>query len=188
MTIDIIVVIILAYAFYSGYSRGLIGTVFSALSLIIGILAAMKLSPIVIDLIGGLLNLNPAITFIIGFAITFIAVIALIRFVGKKLEDVMKFANINFVNKIMGGGLLTIVFAVGLSYALWFLDNTKILSEGQKQQSISYAMLEPMPEATKSVVASAKPLFQNFWDKVLETMDEVKDKGEELQQRQSQQG
>lgn len=180
MTVDIIVALILFYAFYSGYSKGIIGTVFSALSLLIGVLAAMKLSPIVIGLLEGMLNINPAIIFIIGFALTFIIVIALVRFVGKKLEDVLEFANINFINKILGGALLTLVFAVGLSYGLWFLNNTKILSEQQRESSITYAMLEPLPEATKGIVTTFKPMFQNFWDKVVETMDDIKEKGESM--------
>ncbi len=181
MTIDIIVAVILFYAFYSGFSKGIIGTVFSALSILIGILAAMKLSPIVIDILQNLLNINPAIIFIIGFALTFIIVIALIRFIGNKLEDVLEFANINFINKILGGALLTIVFAVGLSYALWFLSNAKILSDDQKEASITYAMLEPLPEATKSITSGMKPMFSNFWDKVVETMDDIKEKGESMQ-------
>ncbi len=182
MVLDIIVALILAYAFYSGYSKGIIGTFFSVVSIFIGILAAMKLSPIVIGLLDNVLNINPAFVFIIGFVLTFILVIALIRFIGNRLEDLLKFAHLNFINKIGGGLILTLAFAIGLSYALVFLNKTRIISESAKESSLSYALLAPLPEATKGITESVKPLFRDFWDKVVDTVDEIKEKGEELQE------
>lgn len=43
MILDVFVAIVVSLGFYLGYSRGLIKTVFDSLSLIIGILAALKL-------------------------------------------------------------------------------------------------------------------------------------------------
>lgn len=180
MILDVVVALILIYAFYSGYSKGIIGTVFSIFSILLGILAAMKLSPIVIGLLENTLNMNPAIIFVLGFALTFIIVIALVRFVGKKIEDVMEFANINFINKIVGGVVLTALFGVVLAYGFKGLSNFQIISEEQKEASITYPMLEPLPEKTKSITNIFVPLVQNFWDKVVETMDDIKAKGEDM--------
>ena len=51
MIFDIIVICLIALGFYLGYNRGLIKTVFDTLSLFIAVLAALKLSPIVINLL-----------------------------------------------------------------------------------------------------------------------------------------
>ncbi len=182
MVLDIVVALILFYAFYSGYSKGIIGTVFSIFSLLIGILAAMKLSTLVIDALDTALNMNPAITFVLGFALTFIVVLALIRLVGKKLEDLLEFANLNFINKILGGVALTALFAVVLAYGYKGLNNLELISDEQIDKSITYPMLEPLPDATKPITAMFVPLVQNFWDKVNDTMDEIKERGETLKE------
>ena len=69
--LDIIVVLVVAFGFYTGYSRGLIKTVFDTLSLFIGILAALKLSPIAINAIDRLFNVAPSISYLLGIVITF---------------------------------------------------------------------------------------------------------------------
>lgn len=183
MILDIVVALILFYAFYSGYSKGIIGAVFSIASLLIGILAAMKLSTFVIDALDKALNINPAITFVLGFALTFIIVIALIRLLGKKLEDLLKFANLNFINKILGGVALTAMMAVILAYGYKGLNNLQLVSEEQMESSITYPMLEPLPDATKPITTIFVPIVQNFWDRVAETMDDIKEKGEKRKNR-----
>lgn len=179
MILDIIVVIAVAFGFYTGYSRGLIKTVFDTLSLVIGVVAALKLSPVVIGILEGFISTNPAITFLIGIVLTFIVVMALIRFIGRKLEDVFEAANINFINQIAGGGVQALFFAFLLSMALWLMNNLNVLNPSIKESSITYSLLEPLPEAGKGLWISLKPMFTEFWDKTLETMDLIKDKTQE---------
>ena len=111
MLLDIIVAIVVSLGFYLGYTRGLIKTVFDSLSLIIGILAALKLSPIVINILEEIIKTSPAVSFLLGVVITFIAVMDIIRFIGKKLEDMLEAVNINFINKLAGGAVQGLFFA-----------------------------------------------------------------------------
>ncbi|MBK9735892.1 MAG: CvpA family protein [Saprospiraceae bacterium] len=177
MLLDIIVAIVISLGFYLGYVRGLIKTVFDSLSLIIGILAALKLSPIVIGILQSIIKTSAAVTFLLGVVITFIAVMALIRFVGKKLEDILEAVHINFVNKIAGGALQGLFFAYILSLGLWLVNSLNVLNPETKAASITYGLLEPLPQKGKAVFMALKPLFQGFWDKTLEAMDSIK--GEE---------
>jgi len=103
MILDIIVALVVAFGFYTGYSRGLIKTVFDTLSLVVAIVATLILSPTVMNLLEGIIKTNPAITTLVGIVLTFIVVMALVRFIGRKIEDVFEAANINFINKIGGG-------------------------------------------------------------------------------------
>lgn len=174
MLIDLFVAIVIALGFYLGYSRGLIKTVFDSLSLVIGILAALKLSPIMINILQEIIKTSAAITFILGVVITFIAVMALIRFLGRKLEDMLEAVHINFVNKIAGGILQGLFFAYLLSLSLWLINTLSVLNPETKAASITYPMLEPLPEKGKAVFTSIKPLFKGFWDKTVEAMDGIK--------------
>ena len=180
MLLDIIVAIVVSLGFYLGYTRGLIKTIFDSLSLVIGILAALKLSPIVISILQEIIKTSPAVSFLLGVVITFIGVMALIRFVGKKLEDMLEAVNINFVNKIAGGAVQGLFFAYILSLAIWLVNSLNVLKPEVKAASITYSLLEPLPEKGKAIFTSMKPIFKGFWDKTVEAMDGIKggNKGE----------
>ncbi len=175
MLLDVIVAIVVSLGFYLGYSRGLIKTVFDSLSLVVGILAALKLSPIVIGILQEIIKTSPAVSFLLGVVITFIAVMALIRFVGKKMEDMLEAVNINFVNKVAGGVVQGLFFAYILSLALWLVNSLNVLKPEVKAASITYVLMEPLPEKGKAVFASLKPIFKGFWDKTVEAMDGIKE-------------
>ena len=183
MLIDLIVAIIISLGFYLGYSRGLIKTVFDSLSLVVGILAALKLSPIVINILQGIIKTSPALTFLLGVVITFIGVMALIRFLGEKLEDMLEAVNINIINKLAGGVLQGLFFAYILSLMLWLINTLNVLNPKTKADSMTYSLLEPLPEKGKAVYVALKPVFKGFWDKTLEAMDSIK--GEEKEQNPS---
>ena len=180
MILDLIAVGLVAYGFYQGFSNGLIKTVFTTLSLIIGIVAALKLSPIVIGLLQQAININPAITFVIGFVLTFILVMILIRFLGKQLEKLMNKIHIGGLNKLLGGMVLGLFYAILVSFGVYFMDKVSLVSEDLKQSSFSYPLLEPLPRAAQGIGESLKPVFSEFWDTMMDTMDNIKDKGEEI--------
>ncbi|MDF1694453.1 MAG: CvpA family protein [Saprospiraceae bacterium] len=175
MILDIIVVLIVAFGFYTGYSRGLIKTVFDTLSLFIGILAVMILSPITIEFLEGMFNISRSISYLVGIVITFLLVMALVRFVGRKIEDVLEAANINFLNKLAGGALQGVFFAFIISMVLWVLGNYNVVRPETKANSVTYPLLEPLPEAGKSVFEAAKPIFKSFWDKTTDVMESIGD-------------
>ena len=117
-------------------------------------------------------------TFLLGVVITFIGVLALIRFFGKKIESALEAVNINFINKIAGGVLQSLFFAYLLSLAFWLLSTIKVLSPEVQKASMTYSLLEPLPEKGKKVFVSLRPVFQGFWDKAIEAMDNIKSKSE----------
>ncbi len=176
MILDIIVAIVLAFGFYIGFQRGLIKTVFDTASIFVGLLATLKLAEHVGGLVDSIISVNPGINWIISIVITFIVVMALIRFLGKKLEDIFKAINLNSINKLAGGALQAAFFALLVSLSLYFLDNLKLLEEKTKSESKSYTMLEPLPRHSQEVFVKLKPLFIGFWEKTKEAMDDVNQK------------
>ncbi|MBT8191421.1 MAG: CvpA family protein [Saprospiraceae bacterium] len=174
MIIDLVAAMLIAYGFYQGFSKGLIKTVFSTLSVIIAIVAALKLSPILISILQNAININPAINFVLGFVLTFIIVMALIRFIGNKLDKLMKSIHIGGVNKVLGGALLGLFYAILISYGIYFMDRVQLISDSQKSASFTYPVLETLPRATQSMGESLKPVFKDFWEAMIDTMDSIK--------------
>ncbi len=178
MFIDTLAAIVISFGFYLGYQRGLIKTVFDTLSLLIGILAAIKLSPWMMDILGKLFNLSKPLELILGIALTFLIVMGVIRFVGKKLEDVLETVNINFINKAAGGLLQGLFFAAVLSYAISLMDKVNVIKEETKTSSITYPSLMKMPAMSQSLFVALKPVFTEFWSKTNEAIDSMKKKTE----------
>lgn len=185
MYIDIALGITLAIGFFYGYSRGIIKTVFSLVSILVAIIAAMKLSPITITAFNNMMPNSPKIAYVAGFVVTFVVVMVLIRFIGNKLESIMKKSQVNFINKLMGASVMTVFFGIIYSFVIWFANEARLLSETQKDASISYYILEPIPDRARAQFENLKPVFREFWDKTVDTFERVGEKGMELQNQNS---
>ena len=183
MSIDIIFGVILIIGFIYGYSKGIIKTIFSLLSILLGIIAAMKLSPLTMGVMESLIPNYPRLSYIVGFLFTFLLVIVIIRFIGNKLESLFKAVKLNFFNKLMGGTLTAFFFTLLFSMVLWFFNEARLISESQKDASISYYHLEPLPAKARAQFELVKPVFREFWDKTIETFDKARDKGIEIQEK-----
>lgn len=176
MILDLIAAVIISYAFYRGYSKGLINTVVDTLSIIIGLVIALKFSPLLIDYMQDMININPALEFILGFLIVFFVVMLLLRYIGEKIEDLLKAVNINIINQIAGGALLGFVaaFCVGALYVL--MSRLNILSQEYVAQSTLYDYLARVSQEGSWLFETFKNVFSEFWTKFMATLDQVKEK------------
>ncbi len=174
MAIDIILVIFTIYGFWVGFSRGIIGTVFTVLSYVFGVLAAMKLSPSVTRLLEEQFYASPFM-FIAGFLLTFIGTMMLLRLIGRSIEGVLKSVNINIVNQIMGGTLSAAIMILVFSVLMSFAEASKLVDDKTMQTSMSYPYVKQFPKQIKVVYEKAKPIFLTFWDESTEFMDRVEE-------------
>lgn len=181
MLIDIFCGLAVILGFFQGYSKGIIKTLFSILSILLGIIAAMKLSPLTIGAVESMMPAYPRLSYIVGFLLTFIIVIVIIRFIGNKIESLFKAVKLNFINKMFGGILTATFFLIIFSTIIWFLNEARLISEPQKDASFTYYHIEPIPGNARKQFEAVKPVFQTFWDKTLDTFEKAKEKGVEIQ-------
>jgi membrane protein required for colicin V production len=181
MILDLIAALVISLGFYFGYRRGFIKTIFDTASFIVGIIAALILSPYVIAFIQSSFNIAQSIAYILGIVITFILVMILVRFIGKKVEDVFKAVNLNFLNKFNGGALQALFFAILLSYGVALMNNVDLIKEDTKQKSISYPYLVMMPGMSQKLFEGLKPVFKGFWDATMDAMNSVKGEVDSIQ-------
>ncbi len=172
MWIDLGFLVFIGYGFYLGYSRGILKTLYSILSIVIAILLCFKLSPFFIEFISNTLKLGATISFILGFILCFFGIIFIVRLAGRGVEKLFKAIKINFINKIAGGVMMSILFVISFSFIVGFLNQTKLLSEPQKLQSLMFERLEPIPLQAKGAIEQLKPAFKGFWDKSREAINE----------------
>jgi len=153
MTLDIIFVLVAALGFWMGYSRGIIKTVFTVLSFTIGLLAAFKMAP----------------------AFTNLFVMVVLRLIARGLEGLLKSANINFINQLVGGAVLGAVAILVYSTMVWFADKSHMIDQKTKDTSITYIYTKEFPGQMRVVGAQLKPVFTDFWNEALDFMDRMED-------------
>ena len=175
MVIDIIFVITILYGFYLGFSRGIISTVFTVLSIVFGMMAAFKFAPATTDFLEKAFNNNNPLMFLAGFLLSFVLTMIIIRMFARGLEGILQTANINVINKLAGGMLLAGVMVLLYSVLLWFGDQARLVDLKTKQTSMTYPYLEKFPEQTKDIAYRFKPMFEEFWNNSLDMMDRLED-------------
>jgi membrane protein required for colicin V production len=172
MVIDIIFAVAAAWGFYIGFSRGIVKTIFTVLSIVFGLVMAFRFSPQVTGLLETLFTKNP-LMFIAGFLVTFVATMMFIRLFARFLEGALQSANINFINQTVGGLFMAAIFTLLYSGLLWFGDKSQLISEQGKRESATYVYLEKFPETVWRWGGKAKPIFVDFWQHSIQFMDEL---------------
>ncbi len=179
MVIDIICLIFAAYGFYLGFSKGIIKTVFTLISIVFGIIAAAKFSPMMTDFLESVLNYHHSLMFIAGTLVVFGLTWMVIRILANSLEGILKTGNVNIINQVAGGGIMAILLVSLFSVFVLFGDRAHIIDDSTKKESITYEYLEVMPEKLQNVSKKLKPIFQEFWDYSINFMDRIEKGGVE---------
>ena len=130
--------------------KALVNESLNSLSIFIGLLAALKLSPYLVKGLEKVSGSNSPLIFLLGFALTFVLTLFLIRFLGNRFEDLLKAIKINFFNQVLGGAALSLIFLLLFSYGIWFADQVKFIPETTKKSSYTYTALNTLPNKSKA--------------------------------------
>jgi len=165
MWIDLVFAAIAAYGFYWGYSRGIIRTVVSIAAIFIGFVLAVRFAPQTTELIAKLFK-TPAegALPLIGFVVTFVLVLLLLRLVANAIEKMLTAIKLNVLNKVAGGLATAILATLVFSILLIFVNSANLISDDAKATSITYASLEAFPDQAYAVLGKAKPALENVRD------------------------
>ncbi len=174
MILDLIAALIITYGFYRGFSKGLIDTVVDTLSILVGIVVAMKFSPLLIDYIQEVVNIHEGLEFILGFLIIFFTVMLLLRFIGDRMEGLLKAAKVNFLNQLAGGAVLGFVFSFCIGMLFMLLFNLSIINEAYASESTLFGFLTDLTQDSGWIIDGFKNIFSEFWEKFTTTIESVK--------------
>ena len=176
MAIDIICLIFAAYGFYVGYTKGIISTVLTLASYVIGLLAAMKFGPIAGDMI---FESFPAVTkgggFLLGVVLVFFLMLLLFKLVARGLTGFLQTINVNVINQLLGGIVSAIFFVFIFSGLVLLGDGSRIITDDLKRDSITYEPLTTLRETVWEKGKGLFPVFRDFYDKAVDSMDRMRD-------------
>lgn len=151
-TLDIILIIPVAWFAWRGFSKGLILSITSLVALFAGIYFSIHFSDWVASWIRTDLNWDGQYVNIASFIITFIAVVVVIQLIGHLFEKVADWAALGVLNRV-GGLLLGIVkSALFLGILLFIINsfdtNNKVITQQLRTGSYLY---EPLSSVVPTI-------------------------------------
>lgn len=170
MVLDIILALCLGIALFHGYSKGLIASVVSVVSIAVSLLAAIKLSSVAgpwLAKVGVSSEWIPIIS-LIG---VFIAVMLLFQLATKLLEGVINVAGLSFINRLGGGLLWVVAVALIVSTVAWYLDAMGIVPEEQKETSATFAILIQTGPAVINWIGLVIPFLKDAFQELSDFFD-----------------
>ncbi len=121
MFIDIAFIIVLILAVFRGLSKGLILGIFSFLTIMIGLAAALKLSVVVANYLKDSVVAATKWLPLLSFILVLLVVILIVGLVARLIKKTLQFAMLGWLDSIGGMvlyiGLYTIIFSIFLFYA-----------------------------------------------------------------------
>lgn len=159
--IDVILGVILIYAFYTGLQKGLFVTLAGLIGLIAGVYGTIHFSHFAGAFLTNAFHWSEETTNLAAFAVTFILILIIINMAGKVLTKIADFAALGLINKLLGGLFSTLKIAFIVSVIFMFVNASTnisglIIPEEKKESSKLYepiAMIAPLllPNILKEV-------------------------------------
>ena len=121
--IDILLLIPIIYAAWKGFKHGLIIEIFTLLALFVGIYVGIHFSDFTARYLRETFDINSRYLPIIGFTITFLGVGAMVYFLGKTIEKIIKITQLTPLNKFAGVFFSVVKYLYVLSTVLVILES-----------------------------------------------------------------
>ena len=168
-TLDIIILIPLAWFAFKGFKNGLIIEVAMLAGLVLGLFAAIHLSEYTAVLMIENFKLPEKNVKIVSYVVTFVITLLLVYLLGRLLTGLVKTAGLGVFNRLAGTGL-GIVKALLIVGAFLMLfgkidPNSYLIPEKQKEESLFYKpVVSTMPvifPVLQKYTAKVKEFIQN---------------------------
>lgn len=173
MILDIVCALVALSAFYNGFTKGIIYSVLSLVAIVLGIIMAMNFSSIAAVWLHSNFNIPAVIMPILSFILVLVAVVAAVKLVAYLSEKFLKVVMLNFVNKIAGGVLWTIIALLILSILVYFIDKAGVFTENLVQSSLTYKYIMPLGPMSLEWLQVLIPYFKESFQMLNDTVKEV---------------
>ena len=163
MLIDILYGILVIIAIFKGLRRGLILAVFSLISFIIGLAAALKLSAMVGGYLGETTNISARWLPVISFVIVFVGVALIVRWIARLLEAASEAAALGMVNRLGGVLLYACLYTFAYSVVLFYAVQIRLFNPSTLTSSLTYSFIAPWGPVVVDKLGQLMPVFSNLF-------------------------
>ena len=121
--IDIILLVPIIYAAWKGFKHGLIIEIFTLLALFVGVYAGIHFSDMTAGFLRKSLGLTSNYVPVIAFTVTFLGIGAMVYFLGKTIERIIKVTQLTPINKLAGVFFSVLKYVYILSTLLVLIES-----------------------------------------------------------------
>ena len=166
MLLDIIFAVIIVLAILKGYQKGLVVGLFSLVTVVIGLAAAMKLSTVVAGYIGKAVKVSDQWLPIISFALVFFIVLLLIRLGARAIEKTVELAMLGWVNKLAGVIFFAAIYTTIFSVLLFYTEQMKLIQPETIRTSVTYSFVQPWGPKAINGFGTVIPIFKDMFEQL----------------------
>lgn len=173
MLLDLIYALIIVFAIFHGYRRGLILGLFSLVAVIIGLAAAMKLSIVAGIYISKVIKVSEEWLPLISFIVVFILIVLLIRLGAKAIEKAIELAWLGWVNKLGGIIFYAAIYTIVFSVLLFYAEQMKWLQPETINKSVTYSFVQPWGPKAIDGFGAIIPIFKDMFGELEKFFDGI---------------
>lgn len=166
MIIDVAYFIVLLYAVFKGFTKGLIVGIFSLLAFIIGLAAALKLSSVVAHHFAASAESSTKWLPVLSFLLVFIAVVFLINIGARILQKSLRLAMLGWIDKMGGIFLYFIIYTIIFSVILFFAVKVSIVDPETVASSRMYHFVSPWGPGVIDNLGKIIPVFKGLFNEL----------------------
>jgi membrane protein required for colicin V production len=171
--IDLVFLVILLWAAYKGFSKGLIIQAASLAALLLGVFGAIKFSGYTAFVLTKKLNVTGDYLQLIAFAVTFVIIVIAVHIVARITEKMVKAVALDFVNRILGLFFSTIKIAFIISIILVIINTIDYRINFMPKDKLNKSLLYKPLSALAPMIF---PYFRLEYEKIKrdkQTIDEI---------------
>lgn len=176
MSIDILYLILIVFAVVKGISRGLIIGVFSILSFIIGLAAALKLSAVVAQKLQDSTNMPGPWLPVLSFMLVFIVVVVLISILARIIDKTFDMAMLGWVDSLGGIVLYVVIYTILFSVLLFYANSLGMIKPETIASSVVYPYIQPWGPVVMNNFGKIVPAFKGVFEQLENFFDHLANK------------
>jgi membrane protein required for colicin V production len=166
MKIDVLFLLFMVMATFRGIRQGFIIAVFSAVAIVVGLAAAMRLSAAVAANSSNHIHLSsrwlPAVTFVV----IFLTVVVLVRMGARLAEKAVDLALMGWLNKLAGVLLYAAVYMIILSVLLFYAVQLHLIAGKTLSASVTYPFIRPWGPVVIDEFGKFVPWFEGMFTRL----------------------
>jgi membrane protein required for colicin V production len=144
MALDILFCLLIFWACFKGYNKGLFVAAFSFAGIIIGLVVAFKISATVTEWLSQYTHIETSWMPLVSFFVIIIAILLLSKILAGILQKGMEFMLIGWINRLGGVLFYVLVYTVLLSIFLFFAEKLQLFKAHTLAESKCYPFIKPI--------------------------------------------
>ncbi len=176
MLIDILYLLLVVFAVFTGFRQGLIVGIFSFIGMLAGLAAALKLSVTAARYLEDATTISARWLPVISFILVFIVVVMLVRVGAALLEKLAEALLLGIFNKLGGILLYLFLYSVVFSILLFYFVQVGIFQPETIGSSVAYPLVSPLGPWMIDQLGTIIPFFQDMFAELQQFFERFADK------------